>query len=320
MDDFIGSVFGSLTVVGIAGRDKHGAKVYQCRCSECAKDPELFGDATFRSVKFGLINRGQLPCGCSKKPKWSTAQYRVLISRKAAGRYTAVVPDDAGNRTKVNCKCNADNCDHEWEASINSLLNNGTGCQKCAGLLPITEDEAIENIQAICLDKGWKLSGFKDGWVGALKSKLLLECSCGCSWIPVYYSIVQNGTGCPSCSKSGYSPDKRGWFYTYLWTDADTNHSFLKYGITNYPTKRLTQQKRNTKYIPTKLCSIPFNDGSIPPAIEKAIDLHKRSNNIPSPVTKEMFPDGHTETLPTEEWSFISNLIQNETMCRLAPI
>ncbi|WP_447828932.1 hypothetical protein [Aeromonas hydrophila] len=137
VDEFIGQTFndGKLVVTGWNGERRGNNKLYSCFCSECAKDPELFGDATFRSTKSDLVN-GALPCGCSKKPRWTAQQYRVLLSRKANEKYTAVVPEDAKGTTKIQCACNAENCGHEWTVSIRDLLNAGSGCRNCAGTLP----------------------------------------------------------------------------------------------------------------------------------------------------------------------------------------
>lgn len=69
-EDFIGwkSHNGTLEVIGVAG--KQGYKtLYKVTCTECSKDPELFPDGYFVSLKDNLI-RGKLPCGCSKNPYW----------------------------------------------------------------------------------------------------------------------------------------------------------------------------------------------------------------------------------------------------------
>lgn len=244
IDNYCGTVFGSLTVIGIAGKTNGGIRLYACHCSECAKDSELFGNAIFNSVKGSLVD-GRRPCGCSKSPHWTASQYRILLSRKAAGKYSVIVPDDAGIRTKVQCTCTVVGCGQAWEARINTLLNSGCGC--------------------------------------------------------------------PSCATTGYDPSKSGTFYTYMWTNTE-GKSFLKYGITNQPTKRIRQQSRSTEYKPIKLCSVKFTDGTIAINIEKRIDEYKKSNQIPSPVTKSDFPDGYTETLPISEWPFIANLVQSNTV------
>lgn len=328
-DEFIGQKFGSLTVVGIAGRNKQGAKEYSCFCSECAKDPELHGDAIFHSTKSNIVNRGLLPCGCSANPKWSADQYKMRIERKAAGKYSVIVPTDANSTTKALCTCCVAGCGHTWDAKINSLLR-GTGCKQCSDKVRVEkmkvrgestatpESVAIDNILRIANEKNWIFLGFKSGWKN-VRSRLLLECHCGRSWSPTYTDVVHTGIGCASCSKYGYDSSKRGWFYTYLWIHPETNHQFLKYGITNHPTKRLQQQKCNTKYKPKQLCSIEFADGSIPERFEKTIDEYRKTNNIANPVSKDLFPDGFSETLPLSCWPYISNLFQT-TMIRLQPL
>ncbi|WP_447828931.1 hypothetical protein [Aeromonas hydrophila] len=184
---------------------------------------------------------------------------------------------------------------------------------------PITENEAIGRITKICSEKNFQFIRFKDGWKN-IQSKLLLTCHCGRQWDPSFTSIVHIDSGCPTCAKSGYDSSRSGWLYCHLWTNPDTGHRFLKYGITNHPKQRIQQQKCNTKYKPKQLCSIPFTDGKIPENLEKAIDEFRKTNNIANPVTKTEFPDGFSETLPLSCWSFIANLVQNETMCRLQPI
>lgn len=319
IDDFCGTTLndGKLTVIGWEGRQGTG-KIYKVHCSECANDPELHGDAVFRITK-GRLVRGILPCGCSQRTHWSADQYRVLLSRKSAGRYSVIVPDGIKVHDKVQCTCNAEGCGHIWDTSITSLLNIGSGCRKCAGQLPITESEALERVQDICSERGWTFNGFKDGWIGAAKTKLNLNCHCGCEWSPIYTNTIHTKLGCPSCAKTGYDNSKPGTFYTHIWTHPN-GHQFLKFGITNKPKQRIKQQKRNTNYTPKQLVSIEFTDGSIAQDIEAKIDDHKKQNNIPHQVTKSDFLDGFSETLPLSEWPFIVNLIQEQTVTRLAPL
>ncbi|WP_447828898.1 hypothetical protein [Aeromonas hydrophila] len=134
IEDIIGQTFndGKLTVVGWDGERQGSNKLYQCRCSECAEDPELFGDAVFYSTKYNIVNVGSLPCGCSKRPHWTADQYKILLKRKANGKYTVSdVPDDAKVTTHVSCKCNVEECGHTWKPTIVGLLS-GTGCPSCA--------------------------------------------------------------------------------------------------------------------------------------------------------------------------------------------
>lgn len=322
-DSFIGQTFndGKLTVIGWDGERLGNNKFYKVQCSECAKDLELFVNKIFKATKQQLSN-GTLPCGCSPRPRWSSQQYRILISRKASGRYSVVVPDGAKVKTKVQCHCNI--CDHSWESSISSLLNTGTGCPNCddrtrGEAKAIPENEAVDAAQKIADEKNWTFNGFKDGWKGVNKSRLLLKCHCNREWAPWYTSVVYSGNGCSACAKTGYSPSKSGSFYCYLWEHKETGEQFLKYGISNVPVKRIrNQRKSNSKYTATKLYSIDFTDGQVAQDLERQIDIHKKTNNILSPALKELFPDGWTETLPVNELGFVADLVQRETMCRIA--
>ena len=55
-----------------------------------------------------------------------------------------------------------------------------------------------------------------------------------------------NGSGCPSCAKTGFNPGKPGWLYLFeheLW-------GLLQIGITNVPDQRLaTHQSRGWRLL-----------------------------------------------------------------------
>ena len=50
----------------------------------------------------------------------------------------------------------------------------------------------------------------------------------------------KSGTGCPSCAKSGFDPNKDGWLYFLSHPDWE----MLQIGITNIPDDRLSIHKR----------------------------------------------------------------------------
>ena len=76
--NWIGRTFnnGKLTVVDGGSRNNYCV----VRCSVCAEDTELLGDGLFTTY-ISNLNRGGLPCGCSKKHHWSLRQYEVIIRR-----------------------------------------------------------------------------------------------------------------------------------------------------------------------------------------------------------------------------------------------
>ncbi|HDX8431756.1 TPA: hypothetical protein RQN22_001833 [Aeromonas dhakensis] len=83
-EDFIGTKFdtpkgGVLTVISMMKRIDNRV-YYKVHCSECAKDPELFGNGIFETCKHSLT-RGSFPCGCSKRAKWSPEQKAIRAKR-----------------------------------------------------------------------------------------------------------------------------------------------------------------------------------------------------------------------------------------------
>ena len=83
-NDFIGTKFktegGELTVLGFNGRDSRGIAQFTVECSVCSKDKELFRDP-FIMTK-GSLQKGGVPCGCSKNIRYSSEQYKIIIKRK----------------------------------------------------------------------------------------------------------------------------------------------------------------------------------------------------------------------------------------------
>lgn len=91
VEDFIGSTFEInqgifLSVHSYAGRRGETKIIlYNLTCSKCSLDEELFPTGSIISSK-GDLWTGRLPCGCSKSPKWSQEQYRVLVNRECTLR------------------------------------------------------------------------------------------------------------------------------------------------------------------------------------------------------------------------------------------
>ena len=107
-------------------------RYYIVKCSECAKDPELFGDGLFINIK-NNIRKGRVPCGCSVSTKWTKAQYRILCRRKAKDLgYNFIDFKDSefnGNATRIIMNCNIHG---NWEMSIGKLIGKSErGCPKC---------------------------------------------------------------------------------------------------------------------------------------------------------------------------------------------
>lgn len=162
VEDFVGwkSPDGKMEVIGIHG--KQGAKtLFKVTCTECSKDKELFPDGYFVSQKSHLVS-GTKPCGCSNIPKWFVWQFLILARRAAKDMFIVhgFAEEFKNVRTKLNLECLKDG--HKWTASINDIINNGTGCPKCAGNAKPTEQEALQKCINICKEMNYDVVGFVD--------------------------------------------------------------------------------------------------------------------------------------------------------------
>jgi hypothetical protein len=84
-----------------------------------------------------------------------------------------------------------------------------------------------------------------DGWdptevVAGTNKKLNWKCNNGHKWIATG-NDRKNGKGCPSCSRTGFDPNKESYAYFLLhpvW-------EIYQIGITNFPDDRLKRHKKN---------------------------------------------------------------------------
>lgn len=142
----------------------------------------------------------------------------------------------AGSNKKLEWKCALG---HTWKTSANKRKQEETGCPFCSGssawpgfndlltLMPEIASEAYEwdpSTQTVG-------SGLKVFW----------KCENGHTWKAAIYSRTgPNKNGCPSCSVSGYDPNKDG----YLYFLSHPHWGMYQIGITNDPDRRLMQHQK----------------------------------------------------------------------------
>ena len=167
---------------------------------------------------------------------------------------------------------------HTWEAVPGSVLR-GSGCPHCSNNnFLLTKEDINERIK----HRGIELIG---DYITA-NTPVLFRCAKNHTWRATPSSLYKSG--CPSCSDGGgFKPDKAGHGYLL-----DFGH-FIKFGISNVLPRRLSEHKRNNgnyTVIKTKL----FENGQH--ALDWENDIKKKYGGWY--VTKDVLPDGYTETLP----------------------
>lgn len=194
------------------------------------------------------------------------------VNNRLADRGIKIIGDYLGSGTKTLFAC--DN-DHKWETTPNSIIT-GKGCPHCANKFPLSKEIVNERIY----NTGIRMIG---DYI-TNKTLSLFECSNGHKWMTAV-SRIMGGIGCPECAIHGYNPGKPGWLYILIFGD------YIKYGITNNLSARLKQHKRNGQYTiaTTKL----YEDGNKAKEWERNIKIIFGGRH----VSKEICPDGYTETL-----------------------
>lgn len=235
-EDFIGwkSDDGKLEVIGIAGKQGR-TTIFKVTCTECYKDPELFPDGYFISTKGNLL-KGQIPCGCSERPRWEPWQYLILARRAAKGRFIVhgFAKEFKNSNTKLNLECLKDG--HKWTASIHNVMSC-YGCPKCSGNLKPTEQEALQRCIDICKEMCYDVIGFVNGYIGVHKTRFEYTCKIHGKQNISYNKFVNSGRRCKDCWKDkqkelgnlyGYYPERKDETdYLYI---LDFNSKFIKVG------------------------------------------------------------------------------------------
>ena len=142
----------------------------------------------------------------------------------------------AGSNKRLEWKCALG---HTWKTSANKRKQEETGCPFCSGgqawpgfndlltLMPEIASQAYE----------WDPSARTVG----SGSKVFWKCEEGHIWKAAIHSRTgPNKSGCPSCSVSGYDPNKDG----YLYFLSHPHWDMFQIGITNDPDRRLKQHRK----------------------------------------------------------------------------
>lgn len=146
---------------------------------------------------------------CSGYAKKTKGEREGQISRISGISFVYWSKWDGSAKSIALVSC--DECGLSWDATVNNLVNHGTGCPKCAPKLiskskRLGEAEIKERIESI---GGIMFLSFVGRYENA-KSRVLLSCnSCHNEWITSSASILNGGTGCPQCAANRRADARR---------------------------------------------------------------------------------------------------------------
>jgi hypothetical protein len=143
----------------------------------------------------------------------------------------------AGHNSRKKWKCELG---HTWEVSpqnrfqVDGVISN---CPVCSGdkLWVGFNDLATKHPQLAREAFGWDPSTIIAG-----QTKRKWKCQEGHIWMASTISRIGSQAGCPTCSKTGFDPNKEG----YLYFLTHENWQMLQIGITNNPEKRISSHRK----------------------------------------------------------------------------
>ena len=137
---------------------------------------------------------------------------KLMVSRIHSN--IAMLDEFLGTGSRNLFHCNM--CTHEWSTTYSSVVNNGTGCPKCYGNLPLTNAIVDERLA----ERGIK----RIGEYTSSRSPILLMCTLdGFEWKSSTNNIFSHGSGCPKCAGKNHN-------CLYVWKASD---NIYKIGISH---------------------------------------------------------------------------------------
>ena len=204
---------------------------WKCKCLSCGDivHPKLNGIQTGEG--------GCYKCGMKKAGLSNTLDSEQAIQLVKAAGFTPLEPY---KNALTKWKMRHEVCNSVVYPKLNSISNNSSktpGCAVCAGQqVEIGLNDLGSTFPLIAMEAvAWDPTSVTAG----SNQKKLWKCNEGHEWIaPVAQRT--SGHGCPSCSQSGFDPNKDGWLYFLSHPDWE----MLQVGITNVPDDRLSTHKR----------------------------------------------------------------------------
>jgi len=140
----------------------------------------------------------------------------------------------AGSMRKVKWVCKFG---HTWYTAIRHRAISESNCPTCSGRITLKgfNDLATKFPYLAEEADGWDPAKYSPG----NRDKKKWKCKNGHKWTAVISNRAHLSRGCPTCSKTGFDPNKTGWLY-FL---EHEQWNMLQIGISNVPENRLQSHR-----------------------------------------------------------------------------
>lgn len=246
-------------------------------------------------MKSNLAGQGNLPCGCSKVPKWTEDQYKILLQRKADSlgyNFIGFSGYFKNQNTKIKLVCDIHGL---WNStSVGNFLSQSSRCPSCTkNIIGDRTREPDKEIIKKILESGafhpdtkfWRSDRVNKHDHKIYWNYLCMECG---EVAEVLYSNILHGhKGC-SCAKVRQRQQEA---YILSVSEGD-NIVALKFGVANPTNSRVKIQSRKTIF-DLKILFV-YNFQTIDACKEAERQCKKELEC--GILTKESFSDGWSET------------------------
>lgn len=292
-----GFVFDSHPNIELLGYSKHPYKKYNVhyiKCFECAKDPELFGEAIFWAT-LSDMKKGQMPCGCARLVKWTKGQWETLANRASEdmGFTFHGWADDVFRGAITKCKMYCDKHGTWTSTTASNLIKLSRGCPRCGNEAKAIDRKPHKNAVT---DEDFFLTGRYHpdtvfSRVGQREGKGAVYWSVDCPRCGIYgeaqADALKRGSYCCGCKNSG----NQNQAYVNIIYDGDLPIA-LKFGITYNMVARIKEYKYSSIYKVENSHLFYFEDRNACRAAEKFCKSYFECGV----VSKEDMPKGFSET------------------------
>lgn len=179
------------------------------KCNVCGHEWRTVPASTVRGC-------GCPKCGIKKAANKQRKTNEEFIAEVRVIHNNKIKPLEAyvNNHTKLLFYCRV--CGNEWRAEPNSVVNIKTGCPKCAGNKPPTNEEFIEMVKERFEGKIKPLGEYEGS-----QTKMVFKCNiCDNEWEATPNVISRTTYGCPHCAAKQIAEKNA--------KTAKTNFQFLK--------------------------------------------------------------------------------------------
>lgn len=205
-----GSFSHTLTTFLLRAREIHGEKYdysqvkeedIKCNKSHVPLRCNFCGHSWNPSISSHINLKTGCPL-CAGKLRYTLTRF-LSKAREIHGEkynYSFIREEDIrGKESHVPLRCNL--CRYSWNPTVGDHINGKYGCPCCAGQLHYTLALFLSRAKEIHGEK-YDYSQITEDDIKNARSHVPLKCNCcGYSWNPTIFGHINNGNGCPKCSK-----------------------------------------------------------------------------------------------------------------------